>query len=269
MSNSWFRFYNEVLNDPKVQNLEEWIFKIWINCLCVASLYDGRLGTLHDVSFALRETKERVSLAFHTLIEFRFIVTIDETFHMRSWNKRQYISDSSTERVRKYRKRFKNVTVTPPDSDSDSDSEVDTKEVSTKRTRKKNSYPEEFESFWKIYPVNAASKSEALKSYNRAISKGTAHEQIERAAGAYAAYLDRSGIDAAHATTWLNQQRWAIDYAALGGRKTNGEPAKQSFRSEAERIAAGFLSQPRGQGEIDTGIGPSLRIAEAIRENGE
>lgn len=145
------------------------------------------------------------------------------------------------------------------------ETEVDTKEVSTKRARKKNSYPDEFESFWKIYPANAASKSEALKSYNRAISKGTAHEQIERGAGAYASYLDRSGIDTAHATTWLNQQRWTTDYAALGGRKTSGEPAKQSFRSEAERIAAGFLSQPGGQGAIDDGLGTGMRIAEAIR----
>lgn len=116
MSNSWFRFYNEVLNDRKVQSLADWIFKIWVNCLCLASMnetFHGNIGTIDDVSYALRETKERVTEAFHTLVTIGILVTENETFHLAAWKKRQFKSDSSTERVRKHRERSTNVTVTP------------------------------------------------------------------------------------------------------------------------------------------------------------
>lgn len=157
-----------------------------------------------------------------------------------------------------------------PETETEAEAEgVDKKESTPKRARRKISYTQEFGSFWKVFPPNGASKDEAQKSYDRAISEGADHGQIERSAGAYAAYLDRTATKTAHATTWLNQRRWRTDYGSL--EKENGKSiianAGPTFRSEAERIAAGFLSQPAGQGEIEPGIGPGLRIAEAIREN--
>ena len=82
---------------------------------------DGNIGTLETVSFAFRETKETVSSAFHPLIERNLLVTVGETFHIVSWRKRQYKSDTSTERVKRHRKRSRNVTVTAPDTDTDTD----------------------------------------------------------------------------------------------------------------------------------------------------
>lgn len=116
MANQWFRFYNEVLNDQKVQSLPLEVFKIWVNLLCLASTNgssDGYLGTLNSVSFALRETEGTVSSAFHTLISTGIIETDDETFHIAKWKKRQYKSDTSTERVKRFRNRSRNVTETP------------------------------------------------------------------------------------------------------------------------------------------------------------
>lgn len=125
MANQWFRFYNEVLNDQKVQGLPANIFKIWVNALCLASSNDksnGELGTLESVSFALRETKEAVSEAFQALIKLGIVETDNETFHISKWNKRQYKSDISTERVKRFRKRSETVSETPPDQNrSDSD----------------------------------------------------------------------------------------------------------------------------------------------------
>jgi len=122
----WFRFYGEALNDPKVQTLEPSVFKIWVNCLCLAcnlQSKDGNIGTIDDVSFALRETVSTVTSAFHALEERGLIETKNETFHIPAWRKRQYKSDSSTERVRRHRKRYSNVTVTAPDTDTDTDTE--------------------------------------------------------------------------------------------------------------------------------------------------
>ena len=129
----WFRFYSEVLNDPKVQTLPSPIFKIWVNCLCVAAnsgTPNGTIGTIEDVSFALRETKDSVSSAFRTLEQLGIIVTVDETFHIAQWKKRQFKSDTSTERVKQHRKRFSNVSVTPPDTDTDTDTDTEKKEDS-------------------------------------------------------------------------------------------------------------------------------------------
>lgn len=131
---SWFRFYGEALNDPDIQSLPPEVFKVWVNVLCMACNMEsktGDIGTINNVSFALRETKERVSSAFHHLIELRYIVTVGETFHIKNWSKRQYKSDTSTDRVRKYRKRSKTVTETAPEQ---SRYRADTEQIDTTHT---------------------------------------------------------------------------------------------------------------------------------------
>lgn len=120
----WFRAYGEVLNDPKVQCLPLDAFKAWHNALslaCNLNSKDGKIGTLPEIAFAFRETKESVSSAFHPLIEGGLIVTVDETFQIVSWKKRQYKSDTSTDRVKRFRDRSRNVTETAPDTDTDTD----------------------------------------------------------------------------------------------------------------------------------------------------
>ncbi len=127
----WFRLHNKLLNDPVVQGLSDKQFKVYINLLCHASLVDknGLIGTINETSFALRETKEIVSSCFMAFQEVGLLVTSEtdsETFHIPQWRKKQYKSDTSTDRVRKHRenkKRFKAVTVTPPDTDTDTDTD--------------------------------------------------------------------------------------------------------------------------------------------------
>ncbi len=134
----WFRAYSEALNDPKIQTLPLDAFKAWHNALYLAasmSSRDGNIGTLDDVSFAFRETKDSVSSAFHTLIERGLLVTVGETFQVTKWSKRQYKSDVSTERVRQHRKRSKSVTETAPETETDNtlskdkDEAVDSRKV--------------------------------------------------------------------------------------------------------------------------------------------
>jgi len=127
----WFRMYGEALNDPKVQKLPPEIFKIWVNLLCLACTNNGALHeTLEDNSFALHETLDSVSSAFHHLEKVGLLVTVGETFHIKNWGKRQYKSDTSTERVKRFRKRSRNVTVTAPDTEQNryrTDTEIDSK----------------------------------------------------------------------------------------------------------------------------------------------
>ena len=47
----WFRFYDEALDDPKVQRLAPHLFKTWINLLCLASKEDGTMPSNDDIAF--------------------------------------------------------------------------------------------------------------------------------------------------------------------------------------------------------------------------
>jgi len=132
----WFRLHTELLHDPKVQRLSLEHFKIYINCLCYAGQVDkdGTIGNISDVSFALHETEKSVSSAFHELTLKHLITPIEtdsETFHVPQWKKKQYKSDTSTDRVKKHRalqKRSKTVTVTPPETDTDTEPYTEKKE---------------------------------------------------------------------------------------------------------------------------------------------
>jgi len=120
--NTWFRMYHEVLDDPKVQNLPADTFKVWVNMLCLAARNEGALPLLADVSFAFRmtlqETEKHVSLLVKSGLIDRSKRGI---LHPHNWDSRQFKSDNSTARVKRFRQRFKTVTETvnetPPDSE--------------------------------------------------------------------------------------------------------------------------------------------------------
>lgn len=121
----WFRLYNDILEDPKVQKLSPELFKFWINILCVASKNEGKLPPIKDIAFALRMSESETEAAFHSIKKAHLI---DEksnqhgtTIAPHNWNKRQYKSDTSTDRVKRFRNGKRNKGVTPPDTDSETD----------------------------------------------------------------------------------------------------------------------------------------------------
>lgn len=101
---SWFRFYTDVLNDPKVQRLPAETFRTWVNLLCLAKEHDGVLPDLPDVAFALRIGEEQAAGFLAELTE-RGLLDREElnTLIPHNWAGRQYPSDNSTERTRRYR----------------------------------------------------------------------------------------------------------------------------------------------------------------------
>jgi hypothetical protein len=54
---SWFRFYDDTISDPKVQLLSDNLFKFWINILCLANKNNGTLPDMHHLAYALHETE--------------------------------------------------------------------------------------------------------------------------------------------------------------------------------------------------------------------
>lgn len=141
MANSWFRLYSEFANDPKVQTMTEAQQRRLVMLFCLKC--SDVLVTLSDdeVAFALRVTPEDLAA---TKKVFQAKGFIESGWNLVNWNKRQFISDSSTERTRAYRERIRTsqlpsreqnetsreqaVTssrdgVTLPDTDTDSDTE--------------------------------------------------------------------------------------------------------------------------------------------------
>lgn len=114
----WFRFYDDTVNDPKVQKLPPDIFKTWVNLLCIASKYDGKLPALSDIAFTLRMPEDKIESRINHLIEAGLLDDSDAGMIPHNWNGRQYNSDSAAERMRKYRERNKKkevtAKVTPP-----------------------------------------------------------------------------------------------------------------------------------------------------------
>lgn len=126
----WFRFYAEALDDPKVQKLDPTTFKHWVNLLCLTAKHDGILPSQDDIAFALRID----NIACQSLLDRLLIGGLIDVLKggpngsriaPHGWESRQYKSDVSTERVKRYRERSKNVAVTPPDTDTESDTDTD------------------------------------------------------------------------------------------------------------------------------------------------
>ena len=119
----WLRLYDEVLDDPKVQKLSPELFKIWINLLCLASKHDGILPDAESVSFALRMTFHETNEALKKLVSCGLFDSTKKGLSPHAWSKRQYKSDTSTDRVKRFRQRSRNgqltVTVTAPETDTE------------------------------------------------------------------------------------------------------------------------------------------------------
>ena len=129
----WFRVYDDMVDDPKVQRLGPDLFKALVNLWCLASKNNGVLPSVDDIAFKLRIRPERAEKILAELTACGLLDDVDEnTTAPHNWNGRQYKSDVSNERVQRHRKRKRNVTsavtVTPPETEADTESETEQKE---------------------------------------------------------------------------------------------------------------------------------------------
>lgn len=124
----WFRLYGEFATDPKVQMLSETDQRRYIMLLCLRCS-NGDV-TLQDVAvtFMLRVSSEEWAKTKAVLVASNLITDDNKPV---AWDKRQYASDSSTERVYKHRAKAKkacNVGVTlqsrPVEAETETEIEV-------------------------------------------------------------------------------------------------------------------------------------------------
>ena len=201
----WWRAYNEAINDPKLQLISDALFRAWFNLMCIASANDGNLPALKDLAFMLRLAPSRVALMLAQLHAAGLLDKTETGFVPHNWKGRQYKSDASTERVRRFRKRFKSVSgngsVTPPETEADTETER------KKETRARGALPSaDFETFWNAWP-NKVGKPAAIKAFSAAQKRGSALKPILSGIQRYIVDKppDRPWLNP---STFLNQNRW-------------------------------------------------------------
>ena len=106
MANPWFRLYSEFAHDPKVQMLSEAMQRRYVMLLCLRC--SEVLETLHEteIAFQLRLSTDELEQTKQLFISKNFI---DKHWNLLNWDKRQFVSDSSTMRVAKHRNKKKQV----------------------------------------------------------------------------------------------------------------------------------------------------------------
>lgn len=212
----WFRLYTEFATDPKVQMMDEALQRRLVMLFCLQC--SGDLETLSDdeIAFALRITKEALHETFHAFHERGFL---DENNRISNWDKRQYRSDTSTGRVRKFREKSKS---TQDETFQKQDETVSVTVPDTEQIQKEVYRGASLE-FWKLYPKRkgANPKIKALDKFVACCIKEGSAEPILAGARHYAKAAKQQNIIntpyVAQAITWLNQQRWKDDYAQAGG----------------------------------------------------
>jgi hypothetical protein len=102
MANAWFRLYSEFADDPKVQMMPETMQRRLVMLMCSRCKEE----TLQETQRAFHW---RISMEELTATKELFITNgfIDQNWKLLNWNRRQFLSDSSTDRVRKYRQGLK------------------------------------------------------------------------------------------------------------------------------------------------------------------
>jgi hypothetical protein len=119
----WWRAYDECVDDPKLIMLSDRAHRAWFNLLCIASANGGVLPGLKIMAVKLRMAEARVAGLIHELMVAELIDERDGVLMPHNWNARQYKSDVSTDRVKRFRERQRNVSETPPETDTEAEAE--------------------------------------------------------------------------------------------------------------------------------------------------
>ena len=106
MANPWFRLYSEFAHDPKIQMLPEAMQRRYVMLMCLRC--SETLETLHEteIAFQLRLSESELIETKQLFISKNFI---DKQWNLLNWDKRQFVSDSSTMRVAKHRNKKKQL----------------------------------------------------------------------------------------------------------------------------------------------------------------
>ena len=218
----WFKLYgSEYLSDTKILSLTSEERSCWITLLCHASTNDndndnGKVKYLTEYQLMVQSGIEprdecwgKTEGVLKRFKKLGMIRIANGVITVKNWDKRQEMSLTGYERVKRYREKVKNETndntgdntliTSEEEGEEEGEEEVDTE---------KNNILTDFDTFWKAYPrkegKRPAQKSwkslnpskELVKSILEDLELRKKSEQWE----------DKKFIP--HPATYLNQKRW-------------------------------------------------------------
>ena len=125
----WLRYYTDSIDNQKIQQLPGYLFKFWVNILCLARIHGGTVPPVENVAFRLRiplssngaknessgrdngellpqATECNASSLLEELVSRHLLDrTRGGILIPHDWETYQYQSDSSTDRSRKFREK--------------------------------------------------------------------------------------------------------------------------------------------------------------------
>ena len=107
-SKFWIKLYMEILDDPKMGNLSDHLFKRAVEMFLLAGDYDkdGFLPPEKDISWRLRTNNELLHADITELIEHGILEIIDNKLNVKNFSKWQ-AGINVNERMRRYREQKK------------------------------------------------------------------------------------------------------------------------------------------------------------------
>jgi len=224
----WWRAYDEAVDDPKLILLTDKQHRAWFNLCCITSQNGGVLPPLQVIAVKLRMTVDKAKDMVAQLAALKLIDHDGNgVFAPHNWSGRQFQSDVSTERVKRFRNGKRNVAPTVSETPPDTDSETDNRnrpEATASGARKRAT---RLTAEW--WP--------SLEDVNYAIAKGLDEKRTSLEAEKFRNYWTaKSGSQAAKLDWHATWQNWIINAAERTGGPQNGQ-RQQSLGDLAREIA--------------------------------
>ncbi len=247
----WWRAYDEAVDDPKLGALNDRQHRAWFNLCCITSQNGGKLPPVAAIAFKLRMTVEKAKAIVAELVALKlFDVADDGVIAPHNWSGRQFQSDVSTERVKQFRQRQRNVSSTVSETPPDTEQKQITEQISSlrsdsapkrtrARTRAKPRVP--LPDLWQI----------DQQDWDYATERGFPPDQIRQMGAAFGNHHRGKGSLMAdwHAAwrTWCENE---IKFSSNRGngnerRKTVHDAAREFHENLLERIAEFDEPAPR------------------------
>ena len=211
---TWIKLDDTLPNNPKILPLGDKAFRLYIEGLCYANQYltDG---------FLAQAVVNRLDSgnACQELIEAGLWIEVEGGAQIHDYCEHQTsrkVVEAKREQVRNRVTRYReksNADVTLPETETETETD-------------KRKY---FDDFWKSYPLKVG-KGAALKAFLKAI-RTTDADIIIKGAQRYHSDPNRSQAYTAHASTWLNAQRWLDE--ALPVRNLSPDEKREKELQEA------------------------------------
>ena len=234
---TWVRLDDGFPNHPKIIGLSDGAFRLYITALCYSNAYltDGIIP---------QKTVKKLSNSRHisALVESNLWEICGDDIKILGYDEYQFTKEKvETERKkaaeRKAKSRMSRVTdgVTQDEVLLPHPIPSHTHPIPNKDITTTNPSDSDFNLFWAIYPRKEA-KGAARTAFMKAAKKATVESIIE-GAKRFASDPNRQPEFTAHASTWLNQERWSDEaLPSRGNNLTRTESSVMRALDIAERF---------------------------------